>query len=261
MYCYYHHYYVTKDRAEDDAFDTYRRNLRTKLLAPPLRMHPEWGRAPVSAVLGIDPAFRTGCKLALVAAGTGQVREGYYYYYYYYYYCCCCCCRCYYYYYYYYYCAAAAATATSTTAAPTTTTTTTTTTSNDNDNDNDNNNDNKQTHNDINDNKDSDNDDNTSNSNDNNEVLKTGAVYPHAMTPGAQTRPEAAAEASVSLYCILYDLILCYVLIILRLHVILCYSIPFDSIPFHSYYINCIVFYYIISYHISFRSTPLINKY
>jgi len=70
---------VLKDRAEDDAFDTYRRNIQAKLLSPPLRMHPEWGERavddgefPVSSVLGIDPAYRTGCKLALVKA-TGQV--------------------------------------------------------------------------------------------------------------------------------------------------------------------------------------------
>lgn len=62
-----------KEHAEDDAFNTYRRNLFAKLLTPPLRQHPEWGdAASVSAVLGIDPAYRTGCKLALVNA-TGQV--------------------------------------------------------------------------------------------------------------------------------------------------------------------------------------------
>jgi len=60
-----------REAAEDDAFDTYRRNIWTKLLSPPLRMHPEWGGAVV-AVLGIDPAYRTGCKLALVDA-TGHV--------------------------------------------------------------------------------------------------------------------------------------------------------------------------------------------
>ncbi|CAE8615358.1 unnamed protein product [Polarella glacialis] len=65
-----------REQAEDEAFDTYRRNLRAKLLAPPLRLHPEWGDAshgePVAAVLGIDPAYRTGCKLALISM-TGQV--------------------------------------------------------------------------------------------------------------------------------------------------------------------------------------------
>lgn len=65
-----------KERAEDDAFDTFRKNLRTKLLLPPLRMHPYWGEVggqrPVSGVLGIDPAFRTGCKMALIST-TGQV--------------------------------------------------------------------------------------------------------------------------------------------------------------------------------------------
>jgi len=59
-----------RDQAEDQSFDTYRRNLRAKLLAPPLRLHPEW-RHP-NAVLGVDPAFRTGCKCALIS-DTGQV--------------------------------------------------------------------------------------------------------------------------------------------------------------------------------------------
>merc|ERR1719221_558660 len=40
-----------KDLAEDDAFDTYRRNLHTKLLTPPLRLQPAWNG--VVAVLGI----------------------------------------------------------------------------------------------------------------------------------------------------------------------------------------------------------------
>jgi uncharacterized protein len=68
-----------KEQAEDDAFDTYRKNVRGKLLTPPLRMHPEWGDSETAhgsmsstTVLGIDPAFRTGCKMALVAS-TGQV--------------------------------------------------------------------------------------------------------------------------------------------------------------------------------------------
>ena len=66
-----------KQQAEDEAFDTYRRNLKKKLLSSPLRLHPDWGHAPtagppVSAVLGVDPAFRTGCKCALISL-TGQV--------------------------------------------------------------------------------------------------------------------------------------------------------------------------------------------
>lgn len=66
-----------KEQAEDDAFNTYRQNLSTKFLTPPLRLHPDWGSDsanPVCAVLGIDPAYRTGCKLALIDA-TGQVLE------------------------------------------------------------------------------------------------------------------------------------------------------------------------------------------
>jgi len=65
-----------KELAEDDAFDTYRRNIHSKLLTPPLRLHPDWGDSsgdgPVVSVLGIDPAYRTGCKMALIAS-TGQV--------------------------------------------------------------------------------------------------------------------------------------------------------------------------------------------
>eukprot|EP00929_Paragymnodinium_shiwhaense_P089112 TRINITY_DN49347_c0_g1_i1.p1 TRINITY_DN49347_c0_g1~~TRINITY_DN49347_c0_g1_i1.p1 ORF type:complete len:979 (+),score=280.78 TRINITY_DN49347_c0_g1_i1:166-3102(+) len=71
---------VLKERAEDDSFDTYRRNIFTKLLTPPLRMTSGGdgtdgdsdAQPPVTAVLGIDPAYRTGCKMALVDA-TGQV--------------------------------------------------------------------------------------------------------------------------------------------------------------------------------------------
>mmetsp|Transcript_25173 Transcript_25173/g.49317 ORF Transcript_25173/g.49317 Transcript_25173/m.49317 type:complete len:979 (-) Transcript_25173:91-3027(-) len=65
-----------KERSDDDSFDTFRRNLRSKLLLPPLRMHPQWGDADssgakfvserVAAVIGVDPAYRSGCKLALV---------------------------------------------------------------------------------------------------------------------------------------------------------------------------------------------------
>ena len=46
-----------KSRAEDHAVSVFARNLRSKLLAAPLR-----GRR----VLAIDPAFRTGCKLAVL---------------------------------------------------------------------------------------------------------------------------------------------------------------------------------------------------
>eukprot|EP00930_Biecheleria_cincta_P072057 TRINITY_DN5949_c0_g1_i1.p1 TRINITY_DN5949_c0_g1~~TRINITY_DN5949_c0_g1_i1.p1 ORF type:complete len:1045 (+),score=227.14 TRINITY_DN5949_c0_g1_i1:66-3200(+) len=64
-----------KDSAEDSAYDTYRENLGNKLFMPPLRMHPVWGQSQsndMPAVLGIDPGFRTGCKIALVSA-TGEV--------------------------------------------------------------------------------------------------------------------------------------------------------------------------------------------
>eukprot|EP00435_Cladocopium_sp_Y103_P013012 s3213_g3.t1 len=64
-----------KERAEDEAFDTFGRNLKKKLLSPPLRLHPEWGSdalRPTTAIIGVDPAFRTGCKCALISL-TGQV--------------------------------------------------------------------------------------------------------------------------------------------------------------------------------------------
>lgn len=64
-----------KERAEDEAFDTFGRNLKKKLLSPPLRLHPEWGsdaHRPTTAIIGVDPAFRTGCKCALISL-TGQV--------------------------------------------------------------------------------------------------------------------------------------------------------------------------------------------
>lgn len=63
-----------KERAEDEAFDTFRRNLKKKLLSPPLRLHPTWGSdaCPTTAIVGVDPAFRTGCKCALISV-TGQV--------------------------------------------------------------------------------------------------------------------------------------------------------------------------------------------
>jgi uncharacterized protein len=52
-------------RAEDHAVDVFARNLRSKLLAPPLR-----GKR----VLAIDPGFRTGCKLAALDE-TGNLLE------------------------------------------------------------------------------------------------------------------------------------------------------------------------------------------
>ena len=45
-----------KQQAEDEAFDTYRRNLKKKLMLAPLRLHPDWGHAlgpPVSAAPGL----------------------------------------------------------------------------------------------------------------------------------------------------------------------------------------------------------------
>jgi len=47
------------DRAQAQALDTFRRNLRQLLLQPTLKR---------SVVLGIDPGFRSGCKLAAVDA-------------------------------------------------------------------------------------------------------------------------------------------------------------------------------------------------
>ena len=40
-----------------------------------LRLHPEWGsdaQRPTTAIIGVDPAFRTGCKCALISL-TGPV--------------------------------------------------------------------------------------------------------------------------------------------------------------------------------------------
>jgi hypothetical protein len=37
---------------------------------PRLRLHPEWGsdaHRPTTAIIGVDPAFRTGCKCALIS--------------------------------------------------------------------------------------------------------------------------------------------------------------------------------------------------
>lgn len=54
------------DRAEEHALQVFAANLRGLLLQPPLR-----GRV----VLGVDPGYRTGCKLAIVDA-TGKYLEG-----------------------------------------------------------------------------------------------------------------------------------------------------------------------------------------
>ncbi len=54
-----------KDQAEDQAIHIFGENLRNYLLQPPMK-----GKV----VLGVDPAFRTGCKLAVVDA-TGKVLE------------------------------------------------------------------------------------------------------------------------------------------------------------------------------------------
>ena len=54
-----------KEKAEDQAIHIFGENLRNYLLQPPMK-----GKT----VLGVDPAFRTGCKLAVVDA-TGKVLE------------------------------------------------------------------------------------------------------------------------------------------------------------------------------------------
>lgn len=53
------------EKAEEQAIDVFAKNLQSLLLQPPLK-----GRY----VLGVDPAFRTGCKLAVVDE-TGKVNE------------------------------------------------------------------------------------------------------------------------------------------------------------------------------------------
>merc|ERR1719482_2415188 len=58
-----------KDSAEDEAYDTYRRNLKAKLLLPPLLRDEMRG-----CIVGLDPGYRNGCKLAVVAP-TGNVLE------------------------------------------------------------------------------------------------------------------------------------------------------------------------------------------
>ncbi len=52
-----------KEKAEDQAIKIFSENLRSYLLTPPMK-----GKV----VLGVDPAYRTGCKLAVVDA-TGKV--------------------------------------------------------------------------------------------------------------------------------------------------------------------------------------------
>ncbi len=54
-----------KDRADEDAISVFGKNLRELLLAPP---------AGQRVTIGIDPGFRTGCKLAVVDA-TGKFLE------------------------------------------------------------------------------------------------------------------------------------------------------------------------------------------
>ncbi|MGN7455254.1 Tex family protein [Paenibacillus pasadenensis] len=53
------------ERAEEHAIGIFSANLRSLLLQPPVRGH---------VVLGVDPAYRTGCKLAVVDA-TGKLLE------------------------------------------------------------------------------------------------------------------------------------------------------------------------------------------
>lgn len=54
-----------KDKAEDHAISIFSMNLKNYLLTPPMK-----GKV----VLGVDPAYRTGCKLAVVDA-TGKVLD------------------------------------------------------------------------------------------------------------------------------------------------------------------------------------------
>ena len=53
------------EKAEEHAIAIFSENLRNLLLQPPVRGH---------VVLGVDPAFRTGCKLAVVD-DTGKLLE------------------------------------------------------------------------------------------------------------------------------------------------------------------------------------------
>jgi len=58
-----------KETAEDESYDTYRLNLKNKLLTPPIHC---WGGVSNPSidvtVIGIDPGYRTGCKIAVVDA-------------------------------------------------------------------------------------------------------------------------------------------------------------------------------------------------
>ena len=47
-----------KDKSEEDAIDVFGDNLENLILTPPIKD---------VTVLGFDPAFRTGCKLAVVS--------------------------------------------------------------------------------------------------------------------------------------------------------------------------------------------------
>lgn len=53
------------EKAEEKAIDVFSKNLKNLLLQPPVRGH---------VVLGVDPAFRTGCKLGVVDE-TGKVLD------------------------------------------------------------------------------------------------------------------------------------------------------------------------------------------
>ncbi|UKI50255.1 MAG: hypothetical protein L6U99_02030 [Clostridium sp.] len=53
------------DNASDGAIEVFAMNLKNLLLQSPMKGH---------VVLGVDPAFRTGCKLAVVSK-TGKVLE------------------------------------------------------------------------------------------------------------------------------------------------------------------------------------------
>eukprot|EP00927_Polykrikos_kofoidii_P004835 TRINITY_DN11906_c0_g2_i1.p1 TRINITY_DN11906_c0_g2~~TRINITY_DN11906_c0_g2_i1.p1 ORF type:complete len:893 (-),score=150.19 TRINITY_DN11906_c0_g2_i1:311-2929(-) len=76
---------MLKERAEDEAYETYRRNLNAKLLTPPLHFSgrnssvtgcvSKGGDSSTNrGVVGLDPGYRTGCKIAVVDA-TGRVLE------------------------------------------------------------------------------------------------------------------------------------------------------------------------------------------
>jgi len=54
------------EKADDHAIEVFARNLRALLLTPPLRD---------KMILGIDPGFRTGCKVAVIDS-TGKYLEG-----------------------------------------------------------------------------------------------------------------------------------------------------------------------------------------